>query len=129
MLERFFLLGDMPHNVETGTYILPLVLLSYVIASFGSFTGLMLATDIFQAKTKKLKDLLHWGGAFALGAGIWSMHFIGMLSYHMDMKLSYDAPLTILSMMIAIIVAYCALWITRISNPRIVHFFYGRILL
>lgn len=129
LLERFFLLGDMPHNVETGSYILPLVLLSYVIASFGSFTGLMLATDIFQAKTKKLKDLLHWGGAFALGAGIWSMHFIGMLSYHMDMKLSYDAPLTILSMMIAIIVAYCALWITRISKPRIVHFFYGSILL
>lgn len=129
MLESFFLTGELPYNVETGTYILPLVLLSYLIASFGSFTGLALATGVFQAKTNHQKSLLHWGGAFSLGAGIWSMHFIGMLSYDMDMKISYNIPLTVMSMVIAIGVAYCALWVTYLKRLRIMPFLFASILL
>ena len=55
-LEHFFLFGDIPPNAYYGTYAIPLVILSYVIASLGSFTGLRLATDIHKAKTEKQKS-------------------------------------------------------------------------
>ena len=129
MLEKFFLFGEAPQNAEVGTYIFSLVLLSYLVASLGSFTGLTLATGIYQAKTPRMKNILHAGGAFALGAGIWAMHFIGMLSYHMDMKVSYDIPLTMLSMVIAVVVAYCALWVTRFSQLKLAPFLAGSLLL
>ncbi|HYL18522.1 MAG TPA: MHYT domain-containing protein [Burkholderiales bacterium] len=28
------------------------------------------------------------------GLGIWSMHFIGMLAFHLPIPLAYDVPLT-----------------------------------
>ncbi len=129
ILEYIFIFGDIPQNAETGTYIPLLVILSYIIATLGSFTGLRLATDIQKAPTDKLKSMLHYGGAFAFGAGIWSMHFIGMLAYNMDMAHSYDPLLTILSMVIAIVIAYGVLQIIRSENLRIKQLCKGAILL
>ena len=97
MLDNFFIYGAIPENAMKGTYVPFLVLLSYVIASFGSYTGLTLATGMFKAKTAKAGNILHWGGAFALGAGIWSMHFIGMLAFRMDMPMAYIVPFAIMT--------------------------------
>lgn len=116
VLEKFFLFGDVPANAEGGEYIPLLVLLSYVIAVMGSFTGLRFATDIRNAP-EKAKNILHMGGAFAFGTGIWSMHFIGMLAYRMDMAISYDMYITFLSMVVAIVIAYGVLAIIR--SPRL----------
>ena len=129
ILEHLFIFGDIPANVETGTYIPLLVLLSYVIASLGSFAGLRLATEIHKAKTNKLKALLHYGGAFAFGAGIWSMHFIGMLAYDMDMVHSYDPALTLLSMVIAVAIAYGVLQIMRAGTLKFSYISIGAVLL
>jgi PAS domain S-box-containing protein len=52
------------------------------------------------------KNILCAGGALAMGAGIWSMHFIGMLSYKMKMAITYDPSLTLLSMLVAIAFSY-----------------------
>ncbi len=101
MLESFFI-DYQPANIEKGTYLPPLVVLSYLVASFASYTALSLAQQLAGAASAREKSLLFWGGAFAMGAGIWSMHFIGMLSYKMDMKITYDPFLTLLSMAIAI---------------------------
>src|SRR5262249_56825521 len=49
-----------------------------------------------------------WFGtaAVAMGGGIWSMHFIGMLAFSMPgMELGYDVGLTILSLAVPIVVA------------------------
>ncbi|MCD8494123.1 MAG: response regulator [Alphaproteobacteria bacterium] len=59
---------------------------------------------------------MHYGGALAFGVGIWSMHFIGMLAYRMDMALSYDPALTALSLIIAIVIAYGMLQVIRGGN-------------
>lgn len=123
MLENFFIFGAIPANAEKGTYIPLLVLASYIVASFGSYAGLTLATQIAEAETGQKKRALHWTGAFALGAGIWSMHFIGMLAYKMRMTVQYDPLLTILSLLVAVVVAYFALQITQaktLSLRRIV---------
>ena len=114
----FFILDDTSSYAQSGVYIFSLVLLSYVIASLGSFTGLRLATEIHNAPTQKLKSLLHFGGAFAFGTGIWSMHFIGMLAYKMDMAVSYAPGLTILSMFIAVVIAYGVLQIIRAGSLK-----------
>jgi two-component system, sensor histidine kinase and response regulator len=129
MLESFFLYGNVPLNAEKGVYLLPLVILSYVIASFASYTALSLAQQLVGTTNFLQKRLLHWGGAFAMGLGIWSMHFVGMLSYKMHMVIEYNPTLTILSMLIAIIVAYCALGVIARSKLVLWQLLLGAILL
>ena len=118
ILSTFFIFGEAPENAEQGRYILPLVALSYIIASLGSFTGLRLAADIHKARTPRLKNYLHIGGALAFGSGIWSMHFIGMLAYDMDMVHTYDPVWTFVSMLIAVVIAYGVLQIIRTGQLK-----------
>ncbi|CAO3423179.1 hybrid sensor histidine kinase/response regulator [Azospirillum endophyticum] len=59
------------------------------------------------------------GAALALGAGIWSMHFIGMLAYRSDIPISYDAGLTALSFLLAVAVSGAGLFaVARKRPPR-----------
>jgi PAS domain S-box-containing protein len=109
MLEKFFLIGPTPLSVETGTYIPALVIISYIVAVLTSYTALDLADHLYKTKHK----LWHYAGSFAMGAGIWGMHFIGMLAYKMDMAVSYNPILTILSMIPAIIGSYFVLNIIK----------------
>jgi len=115
MLENIFLFNNIPANAEKGSYDVVLVITSYIVASFGSYTGLTLATYMFDAKDRRTRNLMHAAGAFALGSAIWSMHFIGMLAYKMQMSVSYDPLLTFLSMVIAVVIAYGVLQVTYSS--------------
>ena len=56
------------------------------------------------------------GGASAMGIGIWSMHFIGMLAMSMAMRLRYDVPLTLASLLIAIVSSWVALQIAHAAR-------------
>nr|MDH3176599.1 MHYT domain-containing protein [Bacillus pumilus] len=38
-------------------------------------------------------------GAMIMGMGIWSMHFIGMMAFHMRLGITYETPLLILSIL------------------------------
>jgi PAS domain S-box-containing protein len=128
MLDSFFL-ATAPANAETGIYQIPLVLLSYIVATFASYVALSLSRQLVQAQTDADKRFAHWGGAFALGSGIWSMHFIGMLSYKMKMALNYDPFLTILSMLVAVGVAYAVLTIVNRERLAISQLIFSAILL
>ncbi|RBP51164.1 MHYT domain-containing protein [Arenicella xantha] len=88
-----------------------LVLVSYAIAVFGSYTGLNLAIRIPKAKPGR--DLMMWLGmaAVAIGGAIWSMHYIGMMAVDMQMPVSYDLGLTIVSMLLAVIFVGIGLFI------------------
>ena len=116
MLDEFFIYGAIPANAEKGAYIPLLVLASYAVASLGSYAGLTLAVQLFGARTKQQRWVLHSIGAIALGGGIWSMHFIGMLAYETQMRIDYDAGLTLLSLLIAIMVAWFVLHIARLAK-------------
>ncbi len=129
IFEYFFILDKIPDNAETGTYIPSLVALSYVVASLGSFTGLRMATVMRNSVTDQKRALFHFIGALSFGAGIWSMHFIGMLAYHMDMVHIYNPALTILSMIIAVVIAYGVLQIMRVERLRATHIAMGAVLL
>jgi signal transduction histidine kinase/DNA-binding response OmpR family regulator/HPt (histidine-containing phosphotransfer) domain-containing protein len=96
----------------TATYNPWLVTLSVIIAVLASYTALDLASRVAQS-TGRAAKLWMAGGAFSMGIGIWSMHFIGMLAYHLDTPLSYDIPLTLGSMVPAIAASWLALAVIR----------------
>jgi diguanylate cyclase (GGDEF)-like protein len=96
----------------TGTYDVHLVVLSLIVAIIASYTALELAGRVSQRQGKSSWTWLA-GGAVSMGSGIWSMHFIGMLAFHLPVAVAYDAATTILSMMIAIVVSGLALYVVR----------------
>jgi len=61
------------------TYNLWLVALSYLIAVVASFTALDLGSRVSLTSGRAARAWLV-GGALAMGLGIWSMHFVGMLA-------------------------------------------------
>lgn len=106
LMQNFFLSGEIPAQTYSGNYTASLVFLSFLIAMVGSFTGIRLALELPRCRTRRLRIWLHLAGALSFGAGIWAMHFIGMLSYQMEMKVEYNAPLTAASFLIATAVAW-----------------------
>jgi len=98
----------------TGYYNLGLVALSLAIAVIASYTALDLANRVSNSIANPRKAWAWLGaGALSMGTGIWAMHFIGMLAFHLPIALAYDIPLTLLSMLIAIAVSAVALFVLR----------------
>lgn len=92
----------------TGTYNGWLVLLSVMVAITSSYVALDMSSRIAAAGRKAWYWLI--GGATSMGLGIWSMHFIGMLAFHLSTPLYYDVPITLLSLLIAIAASAFALY-------------------
>jgi len=109
-------------SIMHGTYDPLLVLLSLVIATLASYTALDLAAFISLLDNPKLKRAWLGGGAAAMGTGIWSMHFVGMLALSLPIPLGYALPDTVASLVIAVLVSYFALNIVtraRLSRRRL----------
>ena len=94
----------------TATYNYWLVFVSVLVAILASYTALDLATRITASHGRAARVWLV-GGAFSMGVGIWSMHFVGMLAFHLPIPMGYDVPVTLLSLLIAIVVSGFALFI------------------
>lgn len=104
---------DIPLNntiVLNGSYDIGLVILSYLAAVFASFTALDLAARVNEHPGKLAKIWIA-GCAFTLGSGIWSMHFIGMLAFNLQLPVNYEVFLTLLSYLIAVLAAGAAFYI------------------
>lgn len=78
-----------------------LVLASLILAVLASYTALDMARRV---STHSGPAARWWmtGGAVALGTGIWSMHFLGMLALKLPIPMGYDPRITFLSLIIAI---------------------------
>ncbi|HXB25137.1 MAG TPA: MHYT domain-containing protein [Gemmatimonadaceae bacterium] len=104
-----------------GTYAAPLVALSILIAIGASYTALTLAARVAAARGRaRLAWLL--GGSVAMGSGIWSMHFVAMLAFHLPIEISYDMPLVVVSWLAAVAGSVLALYVasrTRVSHKRL----------
>jgi NO-binding membrane sensor protein with MHYT domain len=97
-----------------ATYNPWLVALSIVVAIAVSYTALTLAGRVAQAERAGGRGWL-LGGAAAMGIGIWSMHFIGMLAYSVPIPLRYSIFTTLASLIIAMLTSGFALAIA--SRP------------
>jgi PAS domain S-box-containing protein len=91
-----------------GSYNYALVALSVLIAMFASYAALDLAGRVTAAGgwTRAVWLL---GGAGAMGAGIWSMHYIGMLAFILPVSVAYHWPTVLLSLLAAILASVVAL--------------------
>ena len=91
------------------------VALSVAIAVVASYTALSLAERV-SASRDRLAYYWLSGGAIAMGIGIWSMHFIGMLAFHLPIPVAYDVTLTLLSIVPAILASGIALVQIRLGK-------------
>ncbi len=91
-----------------GSYDYTLVALSVLIAMFASYAALDLAGRVTAAGgwTRAIWLL---GGAGAMGIGIWSMHYIGMLAFILPIPVAYHWPTVLLSLIAAILASVVAL--------------------
>ncbi|WP_404454542.1 EAL domain-containing protein [Oceanobacillus kapialis] len=94
----------------TATYNIPLVILSVAIAIYSSYTALSLASRLHAAKGN-LKKIWLSAGAFSLGFGIWAMHFIAMLAFHLSIEVTYNVYLVMLSIILAVVACGIAFYI------------------
>ncbi len=97
-----------------GYYDPSIVALSVAVAIIASYTALDMAGRVSASDSTPKKSWI-WlvAGAVSMGTGIWSMHFIGMLSFHLPIQVAFDLPITLLSMIIAIAASAIALFFLR----------------
>ena len=84
-----------------------------MIATIASYTALDLVS---RAQVAREWRALIWlsAAAVAMGGGIWSMHFIGMLAFHLPgMQIGYDLSITLVSLIVPIIVTGLAFTLLR----------------
>src|ERR1700676_1235170 len=96
--------------VMVGSYDYRLVALSVFIAILASYAALDLAGRVTSAQGRAR---LFWlsGGAVAMGIGIWSMHYVGMLAFRLPVPVQYDWPTVLLSLLAAIFASLVGLFV------------------
>jgi len=105
-----------------------LVALSVLIAMFASYAALNLAGRVTAAGgwTRAVWLL---GGAGAMGTGIWSMHYIGMLACILPIPVAYHWPTVLLSLFAAILASVIALYVVSRQKMSAFRAFAGSILM
>ena len=98
-----------------GSYNYALVALSVLIAMVASYAALDLAARV-TAASGWTRAVWLLGGAGAMGTGIWSMHYIGMLAFVLPVPVAYHWPTVLLSLLAAILASVVALGV--VSRPK-----------
>jgi PAS domain S-box-containing protein len=93
-----------------GTYDDRLVALSIFIAISASYAALDLGGRV-TATRGGIRSAWLAGGATAMGFGIWSMHFTGMLAFSLRIPVAYYWPTVLLSLLAAILASAVALYV------------------
>lgn len=112
----------------TGAYDPPLVLLSLAVPVLASYAALSLIGGIHPASP----GAAQWrfcAGAGVLGAGMWSLHSIGIQAFRMPIPLGYDLPRTLFALAIAIACSICVMWLVRQRWLPLIRLSWGAVLL
>jgi signal transduction histidine kinase/NO-binding membrane sensor protein with MHYT domain/CheY-like chemotaxis protein len=101
-----------------GYYDPLLVALSIAIAIFASYAAFQAAEFLTPDKNSPHSRRLWLAiGGFAMGVGVWSMHFVGMLALSLPCRTGYSPGMTLLSIIPAILASTLAL--SLIARPAI----------
>ena len=104
-----------------GFYDYRLITLSVLIAVCAAYSALELAGRTAADSGRRRIPWLA-GGAIAMGFGIWSMHYVGMLAFNLSVPVLYDWPTVLLSLLAAIFasaVAFFQVSRKKLSWPRV----------
>ncbi len=91
------------------TYQNSLVIASFVTSAIGAFIGLLCARAMFRPNGTLDKNMACAAALSLGGVGIWAMHFVGMLAYHVNIPVQYDMLTTLISLLAAILFSGIAL--------------------
>ena len=109
-------------GVMVGSYDYRVVMLSALIAVLASYSALDLAERVTAARGRvRLVWLI--SGSTAMGVGIWSMHYTGMLAFHLPVPVLYHWPTVLLALLSGIVASAIALFTvsrTRLEWPAVV---------
>ena len=99
-----------------GSYDYRLVALSVLVAVVAAYPALDLGGRVTATRGRAR---LGWliGGATALGIGIWSMHYVGMLAFVLPVPMLYDWPTVLLSLLAGILSSAVAFFV--VSRPTV----------
>ncbi len=99
------------------TYDSTMVTLSIAIGVLGSYAAFALAEQTRASLTRN--EWLSWlaGGGIVLGGAIWTLHFVGMLAWHVPIPIQYDFLTTLLSALPAIAAGSIMLAVISVKNP------------
>jgi PAS domain S-box-containing protein len=111
-----------------ATYDYRLVAVSIVIAIFASYAALDLAGRV---TANRGRARLAWltGGAFAMGSGIWAMHYTGMLAFRLPIPVYYHVPTVALSLLAADLASFTALYVVSREHMTAFHVAVGSLLM
>src|SRR5450432_562406 len=98
-------------------YTVSLVVVSVLISIGASYAALSLADRVRAASTARLRRLWLTGGSVAMGVGIWSMHYLGMLALQLPVPVFYFWPTVLLSLLLAVAASSVALSV--VSGERL----------
>ncbi len=98
-----------------GSYSYALVALSVLIAIVAAYAALDLAARV-TAATGWTRAIWLLGGGAAMGIGIWSMHYIGMLAFVLPIPVAYHWSTVLLSLIAAILASVVALHVVSRQN-------------
>ncbi|MER6459308.1 MHYT domain-containing protein [Streptomyces sp. NPDC001288] len=92
--------------------------LSYVMACTGAALGLRCTVRALGSTGRARRNWL-LTAASALGTGIWTMHFVAMLGFGVGgTDIRYDVPLTILSLLVAVLVVTAGVFAVGYGRNR-----------
>jgi PAS domain S-box-containing protein len=103
------------HLTIPASYNYRLVALSVLIAVAASYVALDLAGRVTSTHGRA-RALWLSSGATAMGIGIWSMHYVGMLAFRLSVPVEYDWPTVVISLLAAIFASAIALFV--VSRER-----------
>ena len=93
--------------------------LSYVMACVGSALGLRCTVRALEAEGASKRNWLTLA-SFAIGSGIWTMHFVAMMGFGVQgTPIRYDVPMTVLSLVMAIAVVSAGVFTAGYGRSRI----------
>jgi len=101
-----------------GEYDPMLVCGSVYAAVMGSYAAIALGDRLGTTHSRAGRALWLAGGAVAMGAGVWIMHFIGMLAFELPVEMRYEVPTTLASMLPAIVAAAATLYVITGAPAR-----------
>ena len=92
-----------------ATYDYRLIFLSCFVMIAAAYTGLEVVRRIRVIEAIGARRAWLAIGAFIMGSGVWSMHFIGMLALELPIAVNYSIYVTLLSVLPAIFASAIAL--------------------
>jgi two-component system sensor histidine kinase/response regulator len=105
-----------------------LVALSVIISTLASYAALDLAGRVTAAHGRTRMVWLT-GGACAMGIGIWSMHYVGMLAFSLPVTILYDWPTVAASLLCAVFASAVALFVVSRQQMKLHHALLGSLVM